>query len=154
MRVSKKKKKEWDVLVKSVHETAAAAGNPEPAKPPKPQPKCRFFFPKAERAGPDLVKLPERKVWTFEPKRNDTLMNPFNLLVTLCWLANTDFSPCCDPQAVSNYAAKYYSKAETQSATYDELACRILPHVSDRIPMLSFMSKILNKLIGECDYFM
>ena len=152
MRVSKKKKKEWDALVKSAREAAAAAGEPEPARPPEPQPECRFFFPKAERAGPDLVKLPERKAWTFEPKRNDTLMNPFNPLVSLCWLANTDFSPCCDPLAVSNYAAKYCSKAETQSATYAELARRILPHVSDRNPMLSFVSKILNKLIGERDY--
>ena len=80
------------------------------------------------------------------------LLNPFNPLVTLCWLANTDFSPYCDPQAISNYAAKYCSKAATQSATYAELVRRILPHVSAWNSILLFVSKILNKLIGECEY--
>lgn len=151
LRVSKKARKEWNDNYRAAKQAAADAGEPEPAKPPEPKPECRFFFPKAERAEADLVKFEGRKAWTFDPARNDTHLNQYNPLVSLCWLANTDISPCCDHQAVSNYASKYCSKAETQSATYAELSRMILPYVSDRNPMLSYVSKLLNKLIGERD---
>ena len=79
-------------------------------------------------------------------------MNQFNRLITLCWLANTDISPCTGIEAVINYAAKYCSKTETPTSTYADIARSILPHVSDSNPMLSFASKMMNKLIGERDY--
>ena len=51
-------------------------------------------------------------------------------------------------EAVINYAAKYCSKSESQTSTYAEIAKAILPHGS----MLSFVSKMMNRLIGERDY--
>ncbi len=38
---------------------------------------------------------------------------------------------------------------ETQTSTYAQIAKSILPNVTDRNPMLSFVSKMMNKLIGE-----
>ena len=148
----KKKRDQWREGVKRASEAAAAAGEPEPAQPPEPVPECRFHFPKKLRSEPELIVREGRKAWVFEPERNDTHLNQYNPLVSLCWLANTDFSPCCDPQAVANYAGKYCTKAEEKSATYAEISRMVLPHVSDRNPVLSFVSKVINKLIGERDY--
>lgn len=44
------------------------------------------------------------------------------------------------------------SKPERSSVSYVELQAQVLPYVNDRVPLLSFASKILNKLIGERDW--
>ncbi len=44
------------------------------------------------------------------------------------------------------------SKPEKSSVSYRELQAQVLPYVNDRVPLLSFASKILNKLIGERDW--
>ena len=44
------------------------------------------------------------------------------------------------------------SKPEKSSVSYVELQAQVLPYVNDRVPLLSFASKILNKLIGERDW--
>jgi hypothetical protein len=90
--------------------------------------------------------------WSFEAERNDTHLNQYNALITLCWLANIDCSPCTSVEAVINYAAKYCSKSETQTSTYAQIAKSILPHISSHNPMVSFVSKLMNKLMGERDY--
>jgi ATP-dependent DNA helicase PIF1 len=54
--------------------------------------------------------------------------------------------------AVLVYVAKYVSKPETKSASYIDLQGLILPYTNDRAPLLSFVSKMLNKLIGERDW--
>jgi ATP-dependent DNA helicase PIF1 len=117
-----------------------------------PEPECRFLFPRQPRETAEMIRHPGKTWWSFEGRRNDTLMNQYNRLITLAWLANTDISPCSGVEAVINYAAKYCSKTEQQTASYAEIAKAILPHVSDRNPMLSFVSKMMNKLIGERDY--
>ena len=53
---------------------------------------------------------------------------------------------------VVNYVAKYAAKSETITASYRELASKILPQVSHRSPMLSFVSKMMNKIVAERDY--
>ncbi|KAI0121499.1 ATP-dependent DNA helicase PIF1 [Hypoxylon sp. NC0597] len=119
---------------------------------PNPEPKCRFFFPREPREAPAIVEKEGRSWYTFEAERNDTHLNQFSRMVSLCWLANIDISPYTSVQAVINYAAKYCSKGETPSTTYAEIAKDILPHVTDTNPILSFVSKMMNKLIGERDY--
>jgi ATP-dependent DNA helicase PIF1 len=44
------------------------------------------------------------------------------------------------------------SNRQPQTASYARIAKVILPHVSDTKPMLSFVSKMMNTLIGERDY--
>ena len=44
------------------------------------------------------------------------------------------------------------SKPEKSSASYAEMQTQVLPYVNDRSPLLSFKSKILNKIVGERDW--
>ncbi|KAK0655303.1 hypothetical protein B0T16DRAFT_304942, partial [Cercophora newfieldiana] len=67
------------------------------------------------------------------------------------WLANTDISPCTSIQAVLQYITKYCSKAEQKSQSYKDMAKEILPKVTNRSPMVSFVAKVMNKLISERD---
>ena len=70
----------------------------------------------------------------------------------MAWMANTDVQPSTDVHAVLSYIAKYVSKPEKKSVSYAELQAQILPYTSDRAPLLSFTSKMLNKLISERDW--
>jgi ATP-dependent DNA helicase PIF1 len=53
---------------------------------------------------------------------------------------------------VLSYIGKYVSKPEKSSTLYTELQAQVLPYINDRALLLSFVSKILNKLIGERDW--
>jgi hypothetical protein len=44
------------------------------------------------------------------------------------------------------------SKPERSSDSYLEMQAQILPYVNDRAPLLSFVSKMLNKVIAEHDW--
>lgn len=119
---------------------------------PEPEPECRFDFPSALREIAEMVQKNGSLWWRFLPKRNDPFMNQYNPLVSLCWLGNIDISPCTSVDAVVNYAAKYCSKGETSTTTFAQITKDILPHVASGKPMLSFVSKMMNKFIGERDY--
>jgi len=67
-------------------------------------------------------------------------------------MANTDVQPPTTLPSVLSYVGKYVSKAEKSSTSYTKLQSQILPYVNDRAPLLSFVSKMLNKLIGERDW--
>jgi ATP-dependent DNA helicase PIF1 len=68
------------------------------------------------------------------------------------WMANTDIQPPTTLHAVLSYVGKYVSKPEKASASYTELQGQVLPYLNDRAPLLSFVSRMLNKLIGERDW--
>jgi hypothetical protein len=69
------------------------------------------------------------------------------------WRANnTDIQPPTSLGAVLSYIGKYVSKPEKASASYIDLQAQVIPHVNSRSPLLSFVSKMLNKLIGERDW--
>ncbi|EFY93991.1 ATP-dependent DNA helicase PIF1 [Metarhizium robertsii ARSEF 23] len=68
------------------------------------------------------------------------------------WMANTDIQPPTSLRAVLSYIGKYVSKPEKSSTSYTELQAQVLPFMNDRAPLLSFVSKMLNKLIGERDW--
>jgi ATP-dependent DNA helicase PIF1 len=90
-------------------------------------PTCRFFFPKP-------------------------LFDECSPVITMGWLANTDIQPPLTMHPVLSYLGKYVSKPEKSSVSYTELQAHVLPYVNDRAPLLSFVSRILNKLIGERDW--
>ena len=50
------------------------------------------------------------------------------------------------------YISKYVSKTEKSSTSYMQLKEQILPYTNTRLPLLSFASKLLNKLVSERDY--
>jgi ATP-dependent DNA helicase PIF1 len=68
------------------------------------------------------------------------------------WMANTNIQPLTSLAAVLSYIGKYVSKPEKSSISYTELQVQVLPYINDRAPLLSFVSKLLNKLIGERDW--
>ena len=64
-------------------------------------------------------------------------------------MANTDIQPSTSLQAVLSYLGKYVSKPEKSLASYTKLQSQILLYINNQAPLLSFVSKILNKLIRE-----
>ncbi|KAJ6437024.1 hypothetical protein O9K51_10321 [Purpureocillium lavendulum] len=113
---------------------------------------CRFFFPRDTRDVAEVVRRQGQSYFSFEAARNDSLMNHYSRCLSLGWLANIDISPCTSLQAVINYAAKYCSKMEKQTESYASLGRQILPYVSHQIPLLSFASRLMNKLLAERDF--
>jgi ATP-dependent DNA helicase PIF1 len=73
-------------------------------------------------------------------------------VIAMGWMANTDIQPPTELRAVLSYIGKYVSKPEKSSASYTELQAQVLPRISDRAPLLSFVSRMLNKLIRERDW--
>jgi len=123
----------------------------EKQQPPPPK-ECRFNFPFAVREVAEMATRPGKTFWHFLAQRNDAFLNCFSRVVTFSWLANTDISPCTSVDAVVAYVGKYATKVETKSASFADMTRQILPHVTSERPLLSFVSKMLNKLIGERDY--
>ena len=115
-------------------------------------PTCRFFFPRPLFPDPVVTKDINYKSWLFSPARNQGTLNQCTPVVTMGWMANTDIQPPTSLHAVLSYIGKYVSKPEKSSASYTELQAQILPCIHDRAPLLSFVSKMLNKLIGERDW--
>jgi ATP-dependent DNA helicase PIF1 len=99
-----------------------------------------------------VIKEINKKSWLFAPIRNVIDLNQAAPVITMSWLANADIQPPTTLIAVLKYIRKYVSKPEKSSTSYTELQAKILLHTSDRAPLLSFVSKILNKLISERDW--
>ena len=113
---------------------------------------CRFFFPRPLFEEPVITKEINGKDWIFSPARNHSTLNQCTPVITMGWMANTDIQPPTGMHAVLSYLGKYVSKPEKSSLSYTELQTQVLPYVNDRAPLLSFVSKMLNKLIGERDW--
>ncbi|KAJ2966261.1 hypothetical protein NQ176_g10232 [Zarea fungicola] len=129
-----------------------AAADIEAANVVDPQRECRFNFPRALRELAAVIRKEGKSYYVFEAARNDSLMNHFNPAIVLGWLANIDISPCTSLQAVITYDAKYCSKSEKKTEPYCKLADQVLPHTAHHQPLLSFSSRLMNKLIAERDY--
>jgi hypothetical protein len=129
-----------------------AAADIEAANAADPERECRFNFPRALRELAAVIRKEGKSYYVFEAARNDSLMNHFNPAIVLGWLANIDISPCTSLQAVITYAAKYCSKSEKKTEPYCKLADQVLPHTAHLQPLLSFSSRLMNKLIAERDY--
>jgi ATP-dependent DNA helicase PIF1 len=115
-------------------------------------PTCRFFFPRPLFTDPVVTKDINHKAWLFSPARNQETLNQCSPVITMGWMANTDIQPPTSLHAVLSYIGKYVSKPERSSTSYTELQTQVLPYVNDRVPLLSFVSRMLNKLIGERDW--
>jgi hypothetical protein len=115
---------------------------------------CRFYFPHPQRETAVIVKGEEGNplFYKFLAKRNDEMLNHYNPLITMSWLANTDITCCTGSKAVLNYLGKYVTKSEKKTASYQELVSEILPTVNSRHPLGSVIRKLLNKLVGERDW--
>ena len=113
---------------------------------------CRFFFPRPLFAEATVTQQINHKSWLFSPARNQATLNQCSPINAFGWLANTDAQPPTDYHALLEYIGKYVSKPETKSMAYTELQALVLPHVNHYSPLMSFASRMLNKLIAERDW--
>jgi len=113
---------------------------------------CRFWSPWELLEEPVVDKSRNPLHWMFLAIRNDDRINSYNRLITMAWKANTDFTPCTGSKAVLNYLGKYCTKEEKKSTTYVDLIKVVLPYINSEKPLLSLVSKTMNKLIGERDW--
>ena len=67
-------------------------------------------------------------------------------------MANTDIQPATTLHGLIEYAAKYASKPEKKSESYKSIQTEVLRYTNHRSPILSFTSRMLNKLIAERDW--
>ena len=114
--------------------------------------RCRFFYPRPLATRPAVTRSINQKSYTFAPVRNQAVLNQCAPVITLGWLANTDIQPSTTLDGILTYLGKYVSKPEKSSASYTELQAQVLPYVNARAPLLSFVSKLFNKLVGERDW--
>jgi ATP-dependent DNA helicase PIF1 len=113
---------------------------------------CRFYYPRTVREVPGVSRELNPKHWMFICERNDQRLTPYNETLSLGWGANLDISPCPDMHGVKNYMAKYCGKPEEKSASFLDLSRQILDNLHEKAPLLSFVSKFLNKLLAEMDW--
>jgi ATP-dependent DNA helicase PIF1 len=66
-------------------------------------------------------------------------------------MANIDISPPYTINTVLNYITKYILKKEKKSILYKWILRYIILYINYWVPLLSFIFKILNKLVGERD---
>ena len=112
---------------------------------------CRFGFPRSLQETSTVTVEPDRGFWSFAPQRNDSLLNQYNPVLTMAWMANTDVNPITSLQAVIQYVAGYIGKGEKKSSSFRDFLRQVLPKLNSRQPLFSFTSKMLNKLVGERD---
>jgi ATP-dependent DNA helicase PIF1 len=115
-------------------------------------PTCRFFFPRPLFPHPVVTRDINHKGWLFSLARNQASLNQCAPIIAMGWMANTNIQPLTTLRAVLSYIRKYVSKPKKASASYAELQAQVLPYINDRAPLLSFVSRMLNKLIGERDW--
>jgi hypothetical protein len=115
-------------------------------------PYCRFFFPRPLFDDPVVTKGINHKSWLFSLARNIPDINQYSPPITMGWMANTDIQPPTSLFAVLAYVAKYIFKPEIKSKSYKDLQGMILPYTNERVPLLSLVLKMLNKLIRERDW--
>jgi hypothetical protein len=78
---------------------------------------CRFSMPRANTDTPYLTIPQGKPFWKFMPESNQGMLNPYNRLITLGWLANTDIQPCTGARTFIEYVGKYATKPEKGSSS-------------------------------------
>ncbi|KAH8758769.1 hypothetical protein F5882DRAFT_263196, partial [Hyaloscypha sp. PMI_1271] len=119
--------------------------------PADSMPECHFYAPWQLQEEPSIDKNKNLLHWMFSPARNDERLNSYSRLVAMAWMANTKYRLTLKLY-VLNYIAKYCTKEEKKTATYADLVKEVLPHLNCAKPLLSLVSKTINKLIRERDW--
>jgi ATP-dependent DNA helicase PIF1 len=84
-------------------------------------------------------------------KRNDEILNSYNSTFILGWRANIDFRPVINRDAVIAYVAKYASKSETSSSSYEDTLQAAIKHLQDSDAAGIAYQKMLSTFASERD---
>jgi hypothetical protein len=112
---------------------------------------CRFGFPKECRDGSTYAKEPTQDFAELHTRRNDPIINSYNPGFILGWRANIDFRPVINKEAVIAYVAKYASKGETSSTTYNKSLQTAISHMQDTDAAGIAYQKMLSSFVAERD---
>ncbi|XP_052129345.1 uncharacterized protein LOC127750839 [Frankliniella occidentalis] len=113
---------------------------------------CRYGFPK------DLVQEPELifkgdEVVDIMFSRNDNFVNKYNEWILQTWRSNIDVSPILSQGIVYKYIAKYASKSEPKSLSYNEILSAIIEKKCEAAdPCKKAIRKLLLSSCGDRDY--
>ena len=81
----------------------------------------RFFFPQELQEHALVTKSINKKSWMFGVKRNVERLAQCSPVMALGWLPSTDLQPAVTYKGLILYVARYVSKPEIKSASYQEL---------------------------------
>ena len=112
---------------------------------------CRFGYPKHCRDHSELSKDPGRDFVELNTCWNDELLNSFNPTFILGWSANIDFQPVINKEAVIAYVAKYASKGESTSSSYQDTLQKAIRNLNDADAAGIGYQKMLSSFAAECD---
>ncbi|KAF8229088.1 hypothetical protein L208DRAFT_1288263 [Tricholoma matsutake] len=112
---------------------------------------CRFGFPKECRDASTYAKEPTQDFAELHTRRNDPIINSYNAGFILGWRANIDFCPVINKEAVIAYVAKYASKGETSSTTYNKSLQTAISCLQDTDAAGIAYQKMLSSFVAECD---
>ncbi len=83
---------------------------------------------------------------------NDALLNSYNITMTMKWMINMNLSLCTNQTTVMHYLIKYCFKIKKKSESFKSLLQFIMLRISDKTFLLSFIIKLMNKLIVEWNW--
>jgi hypothetical protein len=140
-----------EILNRLQRHTHCAPGYCERKKKTTGEVFCRFGYPKALRENSELAKDPGRDFAELNTHRNDELLNSYNPTFILGWRANIDFRPVINREAVIAYVAKYASKGETSSSSYQDSLLKAIRHLQNSDAAGGAYWKMLSSFAAERD---
>jgi ATP-dependent DNA helicase PIF1 len=145
------KKELAEMLNRFQRHTKCAPGYCERKKKDSGEIFCRFGYPKRCRDHSELSKDAGREFVELNTRRNDEILNSYNALFILGWRANIDFRPVINKEAVIAYVAKYASKGETSSSSYQDTLQKAIGHLQDSDAAGIVYQKMLSSFAAERD---
>ncbi|KZT34517.1 hypothetical protein SISSUDRAFT_1065241 [Sistotremastrum suecicum HHB10207 ss-3] len=112
---------------------------------------CRFGFPFEVRDDSSVRRAPGKDFVDYLPRRNDSRLNTYNPTILMGWRANIDFRPVINREAVIAYVAKYASKGESKSSSYQTLLQKSITHLKGSDAAGIAYQKMLSSFVGERD---
>jgi ATP-dependent DNA helicase PIF1 len=111
---------------------------------------CRYNAPWDVR-DESLLFIDEKGRKKYEPARNDDRLNIHNLDLLAMWRANVDCQPVVSRHVVLKYIAKYASKAEKRSESYQDMLTRISNSGASEDSALSAYRRFLAETLVDRD---
>jgi hypothetical protein len=112
---------------------------------------CRFGYPKKCRDHSELSRDAGHEFVEFNTHRNDEILNSYNPAFILGWRVNIDFRPVINREAVISYVAKYASKGETSSSSYQDTLQKEISRLQDSNAGGIAYQKMLSSFAAERD---
>jgi hypothetical protein len=112
---------------------------------------CNFHYFRSKRDVVVVIYDVNLKWLIYFSFRNDSFFYNYNFIISIKWLTNIDVFFCTNFKSILHYIAKYCFKIETKFLKLKIIVQSVFSHVSSKIFMFSFASRLMNKLIAKID---